>query len=190
MSERVLLNDIDEGYIIQTNFQNSGKGQGKNTWESERGKNLLFSLLLKPYFLPASDQFVLTQIISLSVVDILKKLFENDNKPVIKVKWPNDIYIDNRKVAGILIQNTISGNNIENSIVGIGLNVNQKKFVTDAKNPVSLIHHLGTELSINDLLNQLLYAIAIRYNEVKELQVPDSAIEEVKTDYISYLAWS
>lgn len=132
-NQLVLSKAAEHGTVVLAQYQNKGKGQQGNSWESEPGKNLLASIILFPDFLSAAKQFYLSKIASLSIVDFLKTETSG-----ITIKWPNDIYIDNKKVAGILIENAIKGQNLSSSIIGIGLNLNQELFVTDAPNPVSL----------------------------------------------------
>jgi BirA family biotin operon repressor/biotin-[acetyl-CoA-carboxylase] ligase len=126
-------NDLPEGTIIYTNYQSAGQGQIGKRWESEDDKNLLISIVLFPSMINPDDQFYISMIVSLGICDFLRRYI-----PVCSIKWPNDIYVNNDKIAGILIENSILGNQIENTIAGIGLNVNQDKFYSDAPNPVSL----------------------------------------------------
>ncbi len=132
-NQLVLSKAAEHGTVVLAQYQKKGKGQQGNSWESEPGKNLLASIILFPDFLSAAKQFYLSKIASLSIVDFLKTETSG-----ITIKWPNDIYIKNKKVAGILIENAIKGHNLSSSIIGIGLNLNQELFVTDAPNPVSL----------------------------------------------------
>ncbi|HRX11989.1 MAG TPA: biotin--[acetyl-CoA-carboxylase] ligase [Draconibacterium sp.] len=132
-NQLVLSKAAEHGTVVLAQYQNKGKGQQGNSWESEPGKNLLASIILFPDFLSASKQFYLSKIASLSIVDFLKS--ETNG---ITIKWPNDIYIQNKKVAGILIENAVKGQNLSSSIIGIGLNLNQERFVSNAPNPVSL----------------------------------------------------
>jgi len=120
--------DLNEGYVIRTDYQTSGRGQIGNTWESKSGKNLL-----------AEDQFLVSKIICLSLVELLN---EYDLEKV-RIKWPNDIYVGDKKIAGILIQNMLQGKQIKASIIGIGLNVNQEFFESEAPNPTSLKLRIG-----------------------------------------------
>jgi BirA family biotin operon repressor/biotin-[acetyl-CoA-carboxylase] ligase len=131
---KLLKNDkVQEGTIIYTNYQTEGRGQKGNTWESEDGKNLLISLILYPSMIKPSDQFIISKIISLGIGDFLRQHTDN-----VSVNWPNDIYVNNDKIAGILIEISIIRDEIENVIAGIGLNLNQKIFKSDSPNPVSL----------------------------------------------------
>jgi len=142
-NQLVLSKAADEGTVVLAQHQKKGRGQQGNGWESEAGKNLLTSIILFPHFLSASKQFYLSKIVSLAVVEFLK-IETND----ITIKWPNDIFIKNKKVAGILIENSIKGQNISSSILGIGLNLNQKIFLSDAPNPVSLKQITGKDYDI------------------------------------------
>lgn len=123
----------DHGTVVLAHFQNAGRGHDKNRWESETGKNMLASFILYPKFLMADKQFCISKIISLALVDLL-----NDEMVSASIKWPNDIYAGNKKLAGILIENSVSGNYIHSSVTGVGLNLNQEKFSASLPNPVSL----------------------------------------------------
>lgn len=139
--------------VVYTDCQTCGRGQRGNTWESERGKNLTFSLVLYPSWLSAAHQFELSMLVSIGIVNALRNHVVDHSR--LKIKWPNDIYYDDKKVAGILIENSLSGQSIERSIVGIGLNVNQKEFVSDAPNPVSLYNITGSETSLDEILDNV-----------------------------------
>ncbi len=141
--------------ILCTHFQNAGKGQMGNSWESEKGKNLTFSILLKPENIQAHDQFLISKAISVGIC----KVFRNYGSPFF-IKWPNDIYYKNSKIGGILIENTICSSNIHESIIGIGLNINQKKFFSNAPNPISLVNITNTENNLDDFLIKILSSIA------------------------------
>ena len=153
----------DEGCVIITGHQTSGKGMDSNAWESEKGKNLTFSLILYPSF-GADRQFILNKAISLAIYDFLKSELPGQS---ISIKWPNDIYIGDRKACGILIQNSVIGNRLDYVVVGIGLNVNQTLFVSDAPNPVSMKMTGGMEYDLNLALRKLLISIFKRYAQVK-----------------------
>jgi len=158
MKELLWTMDLPEGYVVRTDFQTKGKGQGTNRWESAKGKNLLFSLLLRPVQIPVEEQFLVSQLVSLGIVDSLRSLAPEQAKEF-SIKWPNDIYWHNQKVAGILIENTWQGRKIATSVIGTGLNVNQKKFYSDAPNPVSLLQIFGLKFNRRTLLNAILEAI-------------------------------
>ncbi len=119
--------------VVWTDFQTAGRGCGSNHWESEAGQNLLFSILVHPRDISAREQFVISKAISVAICHVLSHYI---NK--VSIKWPNDIYWQDRKICGILIENTLSGDMIRESIIGVGLNINQLEFHSDAPNPVSL----------------------------------------------------
>lgn len=156
-------NKLKEGAVILADEQTRGKGHGSNTWESEKGRNLTFSLVLQPTFVEITGQFVISKAISLGIKDFLALYTPN-----VTVKWPNDIYIGDKKIAGILIENSIINKRIEYCIAGIGLNINQQQFLSDAPNPVSLIHITGLEVNLNEALELLLGSIETRYEQLKK----------------------
>ena len=137
--------------VVVADYQTSGRGCGTNTWESERGKNLTFSVLLHPARVPASRQFILSMANALALKDTLDNYVSD-----IKIKWPNDIYWRDKKICGTLIESTLQGSHIKDCIIGTGLNVNQHEFHSDAPNPVSLCQILGYEVNRNELLQQVL----------------------------------
>lgn len=154
---------FDNGDIIIATDQTHGKGRGTNNWESEPNKNLTFSIFLKPEFLKAEDQFLLNKAVSLGIFNFVKSTI-SDQK--ISIKWPNDIYINDKKVAGILIDNTISGNTIEHSIIGIGININQINFSKNLPNPVSLFNILNKEFNLEKCLDSLCNFLNVEYSHL------------------------
>lgn len=140
-SELAARVDAPHGAVVATREQSAGRGQRGNSWEAEPGKNLTFSLLLRPSRLPAARQFELSMAVSLAIADAIDSLLPEGLHT--SIKWPNDIYIGLEKVCGILIENKLAGSMIERSIVGVGINVNQQVFVSDAPNPTSIIIHNG-----------------------------------------------
>jgi BirA family biotin operon repressor/biotin-[acetyl-CoA-carboxylase] ligase len=153
---------LPEGTIICTKVQTAGKGLGSNTWESENGKNLLFSLILYPDFIEIKDQFLLSKAIALGISEYCDTKITGIN-----IKWPNDIYYKQQKLAGILIENSIKGTRIERSIIGIGLNLNQEKFISDAPNPISLKQITDDNFEITKELELLREHIQTFYNKLK-----------------------
>jgi BirA family biotin operon repressor/biotin-[acetyl-CoA-carboxylase] ligase len=147
MDRLVKTEDLAEGTIIQTEYQHAGKGHAGNTWQSEREKNLLFSILLKPDFLPPELAFHLSRITSLSLYEIIDNQCDG-----VKIKWPNDLLVGDRKMAGILIENKISGQTISHSIIGAGINVNQTNFDPSLPAPTSLKTERGCHIDMNSLL--------------------------------------
>jgi BirA family biotin operon repressor/biotin-[acetyl-CoA-carboxylase] ligase len=150
----------EEVCVIIADQQTKGKGTDTNIWESEKGKNLTFSIILYPT-IAADQQFILNKAISLGIYDFLVTLLPGHK---VSIKWPNDIYIENKKACGILIQNSVIGNMLDYMVVGIGLNVNQIHFTGDAPNPVSLKMVTGIEYNLDELLQKLLHSIFERYS--------------------------
>jgi BirA family biotin operon repressor/biotin-[acetyl-CoA-carboxylase] ligase len=146
-NQLILSNAAEEGTVVMAQFQENGKGQAGNKWESETGKNLLTSIILFPKFLLAGKQFQISKAVSLSILEFLVKEIDG-----VSIKWPNDIYVTDKKIAGILIENSIKGNYLLSSIVGIGLNLNQENFVSDAPNPISLKQLTGIDYNPEDVI--------------------------------------
>ena len=151
---------LPEGFLVHTDFQSAGKGQTGNSWEAEREKNLLFSMVLYPQRIPLDELFLISQIVSLAIKQALDK-YTN----YIEVKWPNDIYWQNKKLAGILIENSFQANKVK-TVIGIGLNVNQKTFYSDAPNPVSLLQITDSSLNREQLQNAISENILEMYREM------------------------
>ena len=143
-----------EGIVVWADYQTAGRGCGTNTWESERGKNLLFSVLLHPDTIPARRQFHLSMAVSVALYEVLSAYADG-----FSIKWPNDIYWNDHKICGMLIENRVAGQVLAESIIGIGLNVNQRVFLSDAPNPVSLCqiveHDIDRQALLNDILQKL-----------------------------------
>ncbi|MGM9796657.1 MAG: biotin--[acetyl-CoA-carboxylase] ligase [Parabacteroides sp.] len=146
--------------VIVADFQTAGRGQVGNVWESEKGKNLTFSLVLYPQTLPVKQQFLISQIAALSVKETLDAYTEG-----ISIKWPNDIYWQDKKICGMLIENDLAGHNLLRSIIGIGINLNQTVFRGDAPNPVSLWQILRQEVDPEVVLRQFLSRFEA-YNQI------------------------
>lgn len=167
-----------EGTVILAEKQNAGRGQAGNSWHSEAGKNLTFSILLNPTFLPLERQFDLNKAISLGLNDVLNRYTSGNAF----IKWPNDTYIGKKKIAGILIENIVSGNKIKYAIIGIGINVNQEKFASDIKNVTSLKQALHQDYDLLNLLAELCGSIEARY-----LQLKSGRYAELDADYMNKL---
>ena len=139
------------GTVIYTPCQTAGRGQKGNSWESEDGKNLTFSHLLKRPPVKARDQFYLSEAAAVAVVEALSA----EAGDGFSVKWPNDVYWQDKKVCGMLLENSLDGSDIAHCIVGIGINVNQERFLSDAPNPVSLKGITGREHDLMALLKRV-----------------------------------
>ena len=167
------------GTVIYTPSQTAGRGQKGNSWESEDGKNLTFSMLLKHPPVKARDQFYLSEAASLAVVESLT-VEAGDG---FTVKWPNDVYWYDKKVCGMLIESSLDGSDIAHSVVGIGINVNQERFLSDAPNPVSLINITGREHDLLSLLKQ----VCTRIEQLVDALGDDNARESLHRQYMAAL---
>lgn len=152
----------DEMTVVTADYQTAGRGQGTNTWESQAGMNLLFSVLIRPHVLPAKEQFILSMANALALQEVLSNLTDG-----ISIKWPNDIYWNNRKLCGTLIETTLRCGYVERCIIGTGVNVNQREFLSDAPNPVSLWQILGHDTERETLLQEMINQMAIYINKVE-----------------------
>jgi BirA family transcriptional regulator, biotin operon repressor / biotin---[acetyl-CoA-carboxylase] ligase len=164
--------ELAEGTVVNARKQTHGRGQDTNTWESEPAMNLTCSMVLYPRFLPAAAQFALSKVVALGVWKTVADILPKEQ---VTIKWPNDVYIGDRKVAGILIQNSIMGPVLDCSIAGIGLNVNQTAFSGRAPNPVSLAMITGEEYSLAQVLGDLIKNIETYYAMLKSRHYTDIA---------------
>ncbi len=165
-------------WVVSADEQTAGKGMGSNGWESEVGKNLTFSLAVDMSFLPAERQFLLSEVVPLGIVEVLDKLLPVEK---LSIKWPNDIYYQNRKMAGILINSTIKANMMDVSIIGIGLNVNQMQFQDWPTHPISLKMITGKTYDLQPLMEQIAEHILLK---VELLKSDPTSIEQ---DYLKRL---
>jgi BirA family transcriptional regulator, biotin operon repressor / biotin---[acetyl-CoA-carboxylase] ligase len=170
-------NPID-GTVISADFQTAGKGQYDRKWLSNPGENIIMSIILYPNFLIAQHQIFLNMAIALGIHDFLNN-FNND----FSIKWPNDIYHQNSKIAGILIQNQLQGETIKNAVIGIGLNLNQKIFDHDITNPTSLSLITGFSYNINSEIKKLCESVESRYNALQSIE----NLEKLKSEFESKL---
>lgn len=171
-------NKPGEGTVVSAWNQTQGRGQIGSSWESEAGKNITISIILYPSFLPIRQQFILNQAISLGIFDFISKFISTQ----VKIKWPNDLLVRDKKIAGILIQNILSSNIFQSSVIGVGINVNQVLFKSDAPNPTSLKLETKKEYDVNSLIDLLCSAIEKRY-----LQLRAGNISILQQDYLNNL---
>ncbi len=150
-----------EGTVVITDFQSAGRGQRGNSWESEPGQNLTFSLILRPTFLAARDQFKLNESVSVAIAEFAASLLD---VPV-HVKWPNDVLADDTKICGILVENHVVGEQLPYSIVGIGLNVNQSQFAAPRASSIAALS--GRRYELDTLFADLLGAIEAAYLDLR-----------------------
>lgn len=162
--------DAEKITVVTAEFQTAGRGQGSNTWESQKGKNLTFSILVHPVMVPLQRQFLLSMTGGIALKMALAKYTDG-----ITLKWPNDVYWNDRKLSGTLIETTLSGGHITNCIFGIGLNVNQSVFTSSAPNPVSLAQILGHEVDREELLQEIIKAFKYSYSLIENGNYTDIA---------------
>src|ERR1700756_1159275 len=158
---------VAEGTLVFTHNQTKGRGQVGNTWHAESGKNLTFSLVLHPNFITVNKQFYLSKITSLAVFGMLTE-FLNTSLYDIKIKWPNDILVNDRKIAGILIENILRGNFLQNSVVGVGININQQSFANVDKQVTSLSILLQKEFDLKEMLQVFCKHFEVLYLSLKQ----------------------
>lgn len=169
------------GTVVITDRQTAGRGQRGNSWEATPGLNVTMSMLIEPRAITAAGQFAISEIVALGVANIISLLARPDDR--ITVKWPNDIYAGDRKIAGILIENTLAGNRIVKSIAGIGVNINQPSFESDAPNPVSLLQLTGIEQHIPTVAE----LIAREIMSLADLYDTPTRLSQLHEQYISML---
>lgn len=177
-ADLIAKGDPAEGVTVVTNHQTAGRGQRGNVWQAQPGQNLTFSLILKPTFLRATDQFWLNMAISLGITDVLQPSIGD----LIRIKWPNDIYAGDQKTGGILIENTLHGHAIAWSVIGIGLNVNQTEFEYPAATSMQQQAPLTNGYDLPGLLRSCCERIEQRY-----LQLRSGQRDGLRADYLARL---
>lgn len=194
-------------WVVSADEQTAGKGMGSSSWESEVGKNHTFSLALDMGFLPAERQFLLSEAVPLGIIEVIDKVlsdsFEGISFPTeavrtesmpsksaekLHIKWPNDIFYENRKLAGILINSTIKANMMDVSIIGIGLNVNQMQFQDWPTHPISLKMITGKTYDLQNLLQQIAEHILIKVEQLKSS--PTAIEQEYLKRLFRYRTWA
>ncbi len=163
-------------FAVFTDFQTAGRGQGNHTWSSTHSKNITVSVTIEPK-LPPEKQFYITALASVSIKQTVDYILCKFNLPLAKIKWINDVYVGDNKIAGILISNDILDNKITHSIIGIGLNVNQEEFPVDIPNPTSLKIESGKDFDIEEVLSLLLNNIE------KNIEIMRSHPEDLRKLY-------
>ncbi|WP_190242672.1 biotin--[acetyl-CoA-carboxylase] ligase [Hymenobacter lapidiphilus] len=171
-------NRATDGCCVLTDKQTAGRGQRGNQWEAAPGENLTLSVIWKPVFLPAADQFLLSQTVALALHDWLGTLL--GPTPALRVKWPNDLYYGSQKLGGILIENTLSGSKIQHSVVGIGLNINQQQFGVPTATSLGCL--TGRVYQLAPLAERLLECLERRY-----LQLRAGRVRELRAEYLAVL---
>lgn len=167
-------------YIIRTDYQTAGRGQAGNGWESEKGKNLLFSALLRYEGLLAKEQWRLSMLVAVALREAILKVFRDKTlqSDKLSIKWPNDIYYEDKKLVGILIENMLQGAEVGYTIAGVGVNVNQTLWLSDAPNPISMKEITGKEYNVKDLLKEWIMAMK---------SWEKCSTEDIRIAYMQYL---
>lgn len=176
-ASELLLDDNAHGQVVVAALQTQGRGQRGNGWESKPGENLLFSILLKPSFLQVQRQFLLSKVAALAVCKTISTYLSN-----VTIKWPNDIYVGNEKIAGILIENSFSSAILNTSVVGIGVNVNQVDFSDNLPNPTSLNWQTGIKYNLDDTLLLICQVFDMYY---RQLEMGEA--ERINAEYFDLL---
>lgn len=166
-----------ETVLLTTDYQTAGRGQRGTSWEARPGENLLFSFRFRPENLLARQQFYLSEALALAVRAALSKYAEG-----FSVKWPNDVYFEEKKVCGMLLEHKLQGTMLAETITGVGININQKTFESDAPNPVSLFQITGKATDCDEVLSSLVQEFTERY-----LKVKDGRVEDVHAEYLHHL---
>lgn len=166
-----------EGTCVRTDYQTAGKGQIGRYWQSETGKNVLISYIFYPHCIKATDQFYLNIMSGLAVINTLSLWI-----PEVKIKWPNDIYAGNKKIAGILVQNVLRGTQIKTTVIGIGINVNQILFPADIPNPTSVAIETGKFADLEKIILWLSAGLEHQYFLLKK-----HSFDIMKMDYLNHL---
>ncbi len=185
--DKMAVGENIAGMVAVAEYQTAGRGMDKNKWESERGKNLLFSIALDVSFLKAENQFEISQAVSVAIAECLEEVCGVKD---IMVKWPNDIYHKDKKLAGILIQNTINGMMMGTTIIGVGLNVNQLQFSSYLVNPVSLKNITGKDYDLDKLLNKLVAYIVESVESLRNLDETDKFDNKYISRLYRYQRWA
>lgn len=172
----LIKNEATEGCAVVTHRQTQGRGQRGNSWEAEPGQNITLSVILSPSFLAARQQFYLNMAVSLAVLDLLLE----QGLQQARVKWPNDLFFEDKKLGGILIENTVNSQALQHSIIGIGLNVNQTHFASSTATSVANV--CGHTLDLEKLTVRLLELLEKRY-----LQLRGGHTARLKYEYLQGL---
>ena len=168
-----------EEYVLRAGFQTAGRGQAGNGWESEPDRNLLFSVLLRETGVKPENQFDISVAISVALYRVVSETLPRQYRERLTIKWPNDLYYGDNKLAGILVEHAIEGNKLAWSIAGIGLNVNQTEWHSDAPNPISLKQITGTDYDLDELTGA--YTRALINKVLREPR------EQIRTEYKQHM---
>jgi BirA family transcriptional regulator, biotin operon repressor / biotin---[acetyl-CoA-carboxylase] ligase len=158
--------EVENGFLLWSDFQKNGRGRNSNSWLGDPGKNIYASFILKPYKLEIKNLAYLNFACTLAVHDTLTGALPNEE---IKIKWPNDLIVNGKKVAGILIENQLGPKLVSSSVFGVGINVNQGSFPTDLENVSSLAKQKGSDFRREDVLERLCEHLEVRINQLTHM---------------------
>ena len=173
---------VESYTALMADYQTAGRGQVGNNWESQPGCNLLMSVVMVKPKVQLAQHFYASMAVSLAVCDVVEPLLDGPLAASLRVKWPNDIYVGDSKLAGLLIENRLAGHDIADSIVGLGLNVNQRRFLSAAPNPTSLVLLTGRENDVSEIASCLVTSLRLRMS-----QVEDGRLQAVHAAYMQRL---
>ncbi|HEV7380479.1 MAG TPA: biotin--[acetyl-CoA-carboxylase] ligase [Dyadobacter sp.] len=166
----------EEGTVVIADNQTGGRGQRGTVWQSESRQNLMFSVILRPVSIAIEQQFLISQVVALAIYDMLR-----EHTDQVKIKWPNDIYVSEKKLSGTLIENSIQGASISHSIVGIGININQLTFGIDRIS--SLANVTGNQMSLQEEFEKIIRCLDVRYQQL----LRSNQLTKIREDYLSHL---
>lgn len=176
--------DLPHGAVVALVAQTAGRGQRGNSWEAAPGENITMSMLFRPESVRPSEQFMLSEMVSIGIVQFLRNLLGDCREAErVSIKWPNDIYVGDRKICGILIEHSLMGGRIAHTIAGIGVNINQMEFLSDAPNPVSVAQLTGRRYPVEEcerMLAEILLGIVNEYDDAQRW-------DELHQSYLSLL---
>jgi BirA family biotin operon repressor/biotin-[acetyl-CoA-carboxylase] ligase len=175
LAEFLRGNTLPEGAVVRALSQIEGRGQAGTSWESESGKNIISSFVFYPSFVAPKDIFLLNKTYSLGVFEFIQRIAGHETS----IKWPNDIYWNNKKVAGMLIENSINSSSVLHSILGLGININQESFSSKISNAISLSMIVGKKLELDELFNELCSCIEAWY-----LRLKNGEIQKINEAYL------
>ena len=171
-----------EGDVVWADFQTAGRGQRGHEWHSRKGENLTFSVVLEPLFVPIAEQFSVSEVVALSLVDMLAEYGIEA-----KIKWTNDIYVGDKKIVGILIEHSLAPTSLRRTVVGVGIHVNQTEFDASLPNPVSMAQLLGRELDAEGVLQCFLTHLQRNYELLREIKNEELRIKNSSNSQLSTL---
>ena len=179
---------LPSGSTVRAIAQTAGRGQRGNSWEAEPGKNLTFSILLRPGGLLPKHHFLVSEAIAIATASFLAGIIGDSHKDTVKIKWPNDIYFGDRKIAGILIENSLGmSGQILQTIAGIGININQQTFSDSIPNPISVRNIIGSYLDLDTLMPRISRSVTAFVDSLAPIIASGTSLTDFESMYHSWL---